>query len=85
MPDTSKIKASLRDKASRKGCDRKLETPPPAPDLVQVGWYCSYHRGEWHGIMCHNPLDCDVSPMWALPQAAFNTHWSLALNEEDEA
>jgi hypothetical protein len=31
-----------------------------APDgMEQVGWSCVYHDG-----VCHNPLDCDLVPLW---------------------
>lgn len=43
---------------------RKLEEAPPTPDHRQVGWHCIYH--EQAGRLCHNPLDCDLVPLWAL-------------------
>lgn len=44
--------------------DRILKPEPPTPDYRQVGWHCIYH--EQAGRMCHNPLDCDLVPIWAL-------------------
>ena len=46
------------------GVDRRLHTDPPAPGYRQVGWHCIYH--EQAGRWCHNPLDCDMIPLWAL-------------------
>lgn len=43
---------------------RELRPVPPTPDYRQVGWHCIYH--EQQGRMCHNPLDCDMVPVWAL-------------------
>lgn len=47
-----------------KGFDRRLITDPPTPEYRLVGWHCIYH--EQQGRMCHNPLDCDFVPTWAL-------------------
>lgn len=44
--------------------DRVLQEEPPSPNYRQVGWHCIYH--EQTGGSCHNPLDCDLVPMWAL-------------------
>jgi hypothetical protein len=44
--------------------DRILHTDPPTPEYRQVGWHCIYH--EQAGRSCHNPMDCDLVPMWAL-------------------
>lgn len=43
---------------------RTLHTDPPTSDYRQIGWHCIYH--EQAGRMCHNPLDCDLIPVWAL-------------------
>jgi hypothetical protein len=48
----------------RGGFDRKLHTDPPSPEYRQIGWHCIYH--EQTGRNCHNPLDCDLVPIWAL-------------------
>lgn len=68
-----------RDRVSRSGCDRRLTTDPPAPGYVRVGWYCVYHEGPHGDIRCHNPLDCDVTPMWALSRESFLIRLRLAL------
>lgn len=44
--------------------DRVLNQEPPTPEYRQVGWHCIYH--EQAGRSCHNPLDCDLVPMWVL-------------------
>jgi hypothetical protein len=53
--------------------DRVLKSDPPSPGYRQVGLHCIYH--EQQGRLCHNPLDCDLVPIWALDvehaQAAF--------------
>lgn len=43
--------------------DRTLKIDPPSDDYIFVGYTCIYHipRG-W----CHNPLDCDLVPMYRL-------------------
>lgn len=41
-----------------------LATDPPSSEYRQVGWHCLYH--EQAGRSCHNPLDCDLVPKWAL-------------------
>lgn len=38
---------------------------PPGPGYRQVGWQCLYHEQSSNGF-CHNPLDCDLVPRWAL-------------------
>ena len=44
---------------------RQLTTiEPPGPGYRQVGWHCVYHEAQ--GRWCHNPLDCDMVPTWAL-------------------
>jgi hypothetical protein len=45
---------------------RILEIDPPSEDYVQDGWHCHYH-----GWLCHNPLDCDLSPRWILTDEAY--------------
>lgn len=44
--------------------DRVLKQFPPTPDYRQVGWHCIYH--EQTGRTCHNPMDCDLVPIWVL-------------------
>lgn len=44
--------------------DVVIETDPPTPEYRRVGWHCIYH--EQAGRTCHNPLDCDLVPVWAL-------------------
>lgn len=48
--------------------DRTLNMPPPTPEYRQIGWHCIYH--EQAGRSCHNPLDCDLVPVWAMTVAA---------------
>lgn len=64
------------------GCDRKLETDPPDEGYVQRGWYCVYHDGEHQGFRCHNPLDCDIVPVWSLTREAM--HERLAALRDDQ-
>jgi len=49
---------------------RVLEPLPPTPDYKQVGWVCMYHDPSYAWgtgrMACHNPLDCDLVPVWAL-------------------
>lgn len=54
----------MNDYVTRDHCDRRLHTDPPIPEYRQVGWHCVYH--EQAGRLCHNPLDCDLVPIWAL-------------------
>ncbi len=44
---------------------RTLHTDPPGPEYRQIGWHCIYHEQSSNGY-CHNPLDCDKVPLWAL-------------------
>jgi hypothetical protein len=53
----------MPDKVTGKSA-RTLHTDPPTPDYRQIGWHCIYH--EQAGRSCHNPLDCDLIPVWAL-------------------
>lgn len=46
------------------GAARALLTDAPGEGYRQIGWHCIYH--EQMGRMCHNPLDCDLIPIWAL-------------------
>lgn len=41
--------------------DRTLKPVPPTDNYELHGWHCIYHEG-W----CHNPLDCDLVPVWRL-------------------
>lgn len=41
-----------------------LTTAPPSAEYRQLGAHCMYH--EQAGRTCHNPLDCDFVPIWAL-------------------
>lgn len=47
---------------------RVFHESPPTPEHRIVGWHCVYH--EQQSRMCHNPLDCDYVPIWALTVAA---------------
>lgn len=52
---------------------------PPAEGYRVVGWHCIYH--EARGRDCHNPLDCDWVPVWAMTWEA--AHAQIRLEEED--
>lgn len=41
--------------------DRILEEDPPE-GMRRIGWHCIYH--EQKGRFCHNPLDCDLVPIY---------------------
>lgn len=50
---------------------RELAEEPPTPEHRQIGWHCVYH--ESRGRLCHNPLDCDLVPIWTLTvEAAYD-------------
>ena len=65
----------------RNGYDRKLVTDPPTPEYRQTGWHCIYH--EQAGRMCHNPLDCDLVPIWVLTVDAAKERFRAAYERQE--
>lgn len=52
---------------------RYLEHAPPSDDYEIVDWRCVYHVNGF----CHNPLDCDFIPLWALKVERRADYWAV--------
>lgn len=70
----------MRSTYKQVGGHSKLTTPPPAPHYELHGWHCTYHLG-W----CHNPLDCDLIPVWRLTPEGARIERELAIGGESDA